>query len=149
MVNTFPLLSGYPVVTTIPILWGDEDAFAHVNNLAYLRWCETARIEYMYRVAMWTDRPPAGAGPIIAAVKCDYKIPLTYPDTIDVGTRVSSIGNSSFRMEQIVVSHRLQAIAAAVDSTIVMFDYQAARTVRVADKIRDAIDTLEGRVFAR
>lgn len=149
MENASPLLSGYPVVTTIPILWGDEDAFAHVNNLAYLRWCETARIEYMHRVAMWSERPPAGTGPIIASVKCDYKIPLIYPDTVDVGTRVSSIGNSSFRMEQIVVSHRLQAIAAAVDSTIVMFDYQAGRTVRVADEIRDAIDTLEGRVFAR
>jgi acyl-CoA thioester hydrolase len=139
------LLSGYPLITTIPILWGDEDAFAHVNNLAYLRWCETARVEYMRRVAFWTEKPPAGTGPIIASVKCDYKIPLTYPDTVDVGTRVSAIGNSSIRMEQIVVSHGLQAVAASVESVLVLLDYKAGRTVRVPERVRDAIAVLEGR----
>jgi len=142
------LLSGYPMVTSLPILWGDEDAFAHVNNLAYLRWCETARVEYMRRVAMWTERPPKGIGPILASVKCDYKKPLTYPDTVDVGTRVAGIGNSSIRMEQIVVSRNLNAIAAAVESTMVIFDYKAERAVRVPEKIREAIAALEGQAFA-
>jgi acyl-CoA thioester hydrolase len=152
--DAFPLLSGYPLITTIPVLWGDEDAFAHVNNLAYLRWCESARVEYMRRVSLWTDPPPAGTGPILAGVKCDYKMPLTYPDTIDVGTRVAAIGNSSIRMEQIVVSRRLQAVAAQavaafVESTVVLFDYQAARPVRVPDEMRDAIAGFEGRADTR
>lgn len=142
------LLSSYPIVTTIPILWGDEDAFAHVNNLAYLRWCESSRVEYMQRVALWTERPPAGMGPIMASVTCDYKIPLTYPDTIDVGTRVTAIGNSSIRMEQIVVSRRLGAIAAEIDSIIVVLDYAAGRAVRVPEHVRGAIAALEGRTFA-
>jgi len=140
-----PLLSNYPIITTIPVLWGDEDAFAHVNNLAYLRWCESARVEYMRRVAFWTEIPPTGTGPIMASVKCDYKAPLTYPDTVDVGTRVTAIGNSSIRIDQVVVSRRLQAVAAAVDSTVVMLDYSAGRPVRVPDAIRAAIGALEGR----
>ena len=138
-------LSGYPLVTTIPILWGDEDAFAHVNNLAYLRWCETARVEYMRRVALWSATPPSGIGPIMASVKCDYKAPLNYPDTIDVGTRVVAIGNSSVRMEQVVFSRALQKVAAEVESTVVMLDYQAGRPVRVTDEIRAAIAALEGK----
>jgi acyl-CoA thioester hydrolase len=133
------------MVTTIPILWGDEDAFAHVNNLAYLRWCETARVEYMRRVGLWSETPPTGIGPILANVKCDYKAPLNYPDTIDVGTRVVAIGNSSVRMEQIVVSRALARVAAEVESTVVMFDYQAGRPTRVSDAIRAAIAELEGR----
>lgn len=142
------LLSGYPIVTTIPILWGDEDAFAHVNNLAYLRWCESSRVEYMRRVALWSDVvPPAGTGPILANVKCDYKAPLTYPDTVDVGTRVASIGNSSVRMEQIVVSRALGIVAAMVESTVVMLDYMAGRPVRVSAEIRAAVEALEGRAF--
>ena len=28
------LLAGFPVVTEIAILWGDEDSFGHVNNVA-------------------------------------------------------------------------------------------------------------------
>lgn len=137
-------LSGYPIVTTIPILWGDEDSFAHVNNLAYLRWCETARVEYMQRVAFWSEMPSQGAGPILASVKCDYKAPLNYPDTIDVGTRVVAIGNSSVRMEQIVVSRALGRVAAEVDSTVVLLDYQVGRPVRVTEEIRAAIAKLEG-----
>jgi acyl-CoA thioester hydrolase len=142
------LLAAYPVITTIPILWGDEDAFAHVNNLAYLRWCETSRVEYMQRVHFWIDLPPNGTGPILASVKCDYKMPLTYPDTVDVGTRVASIGNSSVRMEQIVVSRKLQAVAAIVEATVVMLDYKAGRPVRVPDNIREAIAALESTVQA-
>jgi len=33
------LLEGFSVIVELPILWGDEDSFAHVNNVAYLRWC--------------------------------------------------------------------------------------------------------------
>ena len=138
------LLSGYPVVTSIPILWGDEDSFAHVNNVVYLRWCETSRVEYMRRIAIWPEPPPRGIGPIMAGVTCDYKLALTYPDTVDIGTRVASVGNSSIRLEQVVVSRRLQAVAAVVESTIVLLDYKNQRPVRVPDEVRAAIDALQG-----
>jgi acyl-CoA thioester hydrolase len=141
-------ISGYPLITTIPILWGDEDSFAHVNNLAYLRWCETARVEYMQRVAFWGEVPPKGTGPILANVKCDYKAPLNYPDTIDVGTRVVAIGNSSIRMEQVVFSRALQKVAAEVESTVVLLDCVAGRPVRVPEEIREAIAALEATVQA-
>ena len=35
----------WPIQTEIPIQWGDMDAFSHVNNVIYIRWFETARIE--------------------------------------------------------------------------------------------------------
>ncbi len=141
------LLSGYRLVTTIPILWGDEDAFGHVNNLSYLRWCESSRVEYLMRIAWWNVPPSNGAGPILASIRCDYKIPLTFPDTVDVGTRVAAIGNASVRMEHVVVSRKLASVAAAVDSTLVMYDYGSARPVRVPDAIREAIAAIEGRSF--
>lgn len=132
------------MITTVPILWGDEDSFAHVNNLVYLRWCESSRVEYMLRAALWKGGTPSGVGPILASVKCDYKIPLTYPDTIDVGTRVAALGNSSIRMEQTVVSRKHGAQAAWVESTIVVLDYAAGRPVRVPDAVREAIAALQG-----
>ena len=46
-------LAGFPVVVGIPLLWGDLDAFGHINNVVYFRWCETARVEYMVRVGLW------------------------------------------------------------------------------------------------
>ena len=34
----------YPVIIELPVAWGDMDAFAHVNNTAYFKYFESARI---------------------------------------------------------------------------------------------------------
>jgi acyl-CoA thioester hydrolase len=141
------LLTGYPVVSTIPVLWGDQDAFGHANNLAYLRWSENARIEYLLRVGMLPRLPPSGVAPILAMVKCDYKAPVQYPDTILAGARVTRIGNSSVQMEHLVVSRNQGRVVARVDSTLVLLDYSRNTPVTVPDEIREVIAKLEGRPF--
>ena len=40
------LLETFPVVSKIPVLWGDMDSFQHVNNVIYFRYFESARIQY-------------------------------------------------------------------------------------------------------
>jgi acyl-CoA thioester hydrolase len=138
-------LIDFPVVITIPLLWGDEDAFGHVNNLAYLRWCETARVEYLMRIGLWPSLPPTGIGPILASMSCNYKRALTFPDTTYVGARVTRIGNRSFQMQHRVVSKALATVAVEVDSTIVVFDYGRNKTVAVPESCRKAIEDLESK----
>lgn len=127
------------------MLWGDEDAFGHVNNVAYLRWCETARVEYLRRIGLFPDLPPQGVGPIIAAVTCHFRRPLKSPDTVTVGTRVTEICNSSFCMEHRIVSHAAAAVAAEAESRMVTVDYSSGRPVRVPEHIREAIARVERR----
>jgi acyl-CoA thioesterase FadM len=62
-----------------------------------------------------------------------------------VGTRVGAIGNSSMRMEHIVVSRNLGGVAAVVDSTLVWFDYGSRRPVTVPERIRQVIADLQGK----
>lgn len=137
------LLAEFPIVTEITVLWGDEDSFNHVNNVAYLRWCETARIEYLRGIGLFPEMPPQGLGPILASVTCHYRRPLKYPDTVAVGTRVTAVGNSSFRMEHRIVSRRLRAIVAEADSAMVTVDYSTGKSQRVPEKVRAAISQLE------
>jgi acyl-CoA thioester hydrolase len=132
----------------IPLLWGNQDAFGHINNVVYLRWCETARVEYLQRIGMWVPLPPRGVGPILASVKCDYKRPLNYPDTVWVGARVTRIGNSSIRMEHCIVSKALDTVAATADSTIVLLDYSTNKTVPVPAEMRRTISELERADFS-
>ena len=33
-------LKGYPLVLQQPVIWGDMDAFGHVNNTVYIGWLE-------------------------------------------------------------------------------------------------------------
>jgi acyl-CoA thioester hydrolase len=139
------LLGDFPVVICVPLQWGDEDAYGHVNNTIHLRWAETARVEYLMRIGAWQRSIATAAGPILASISCDYRFPLTFPDTVYVGARVTAIGNSSLKMAHAIVSANHQKIAAEVDSTIVLFDYPNNRTARIPEHVRDAIKALEGR----
>jgi len=130
------------------VQWGDQDAFGHVNNTVYLRWCESVRIEYLRRIGLWMI-DDEGIGPILASISCDYRRPLTYPDTVHAGVRVNKIGNSSFRMDHVVVSEAQKVVAAEVRSTIVVVDYKRNKSVPVPDNVRAAIEKIEGKVFER
>jgi acyl-CoA thioester hydrolase len=141
-------LSEFPLVIGIPVQWGDQDAFGHVNNTVYLRWCESVRIEYLRRIGLWLIGDD-GVGPILASISCDYRRALTYPDTVYVGVRVERIGNSSFRMDHVVVSEAQKVVAAEVRSTVVVVDYQRNKSVPVPEPVRAAIEKIEGRVFDR
>jgi acyl-CoA thioester hydrolase len=141
-------LSDFPVVKIIPVQWGDEDAFGHVNNTVYIRWCETARVEYLARIGLWMVAPD-GIGPILAGISCDYRRPLNYPDNVHIGARVTRIGNSSFRMEHRIVSEVLGVVAADAHSTVVVLDYKRNKSVRVPEPVRKAVEQLEGRHFER
>ena len=96
MKNTIKLK--WPVQTTIPIQWGEMDAFNHVNNVVYIRWCETARIELFRKI--WGDRginmkeilEGNGIGPILANFNVNYKIPISYPDNVIIQTK-RKVGN--------------------------------------------------------
>jgi acyl-CoA thioester hydrolase len=136
----------FAVTLELPILWSDEDSFAHVNNVAYLRWCEEGRIAYLRRIGLFPPVPPRGIGPILASVTCHYRAQLTYPDTIIVGTRVVRIGNSSIQMEQRILSGDGSKIAADAEATMVTIDYATGKAVRVPDEVREAIAGLEGLV---
>lgn len=142
-------LTGFPVVIRIPVIWGDLDSFDHVNNTTHLRWCETARVEYLIRIGLWPEMPPEGIGPILASITCDYRWPINYPDTVYIGARVTAIGNSSFKMEHVIVSEAQNAAVAEVKSTMVVLDYSRKKTVPVPDAVREAIAAQEGREFVR
>jgi acyl-CoA thioester hydrolase len=138
------LLAGYPAFCTLPIQWGEQDAFGHVNNIIYFRWFESARIAYGNRVGLSELFETKKIGPILAAVGCNYRRQLIFPDTVHVGARITKIGRTSFVMEHRVVSENLRAVAAEGDSTVVMFDYGAQRPIPVSPALRQAVEQLEG-----
>ena len=137
------------MLTEITVLWGDHDAFNHVNNLAYLRWCETARVQYFERIGLYPEMPLKGLGPILASQTCHYRRTLNYPDTVTIGTRITGIGNSSMRMSHAIVSRASGELAAESESVIVTVDYSTGKPVRVPDEIRRAVANIEGRDFSK
>lgn len=137
------LLEGYPVIVEFPIAWGEMDAFQHVNNVAYFRYFENARVAYSAKLELHTHREQTGIGPILGSASCIYKFPLTYPDTISVAAKIVSIAEDRFTMKHLVVSHRHQKVAAEGEGVIVMYDYHKGEKTLIPELIRQKIALLE------
>jgi acyl-CoA thioester hydrolase len=140
-------LAEYPIVITMPVQWGDQDAFQHVNNTVYFRWFETARILYGERIGLTELMKAENIGPILASITCHYRRPITYPDTVHVGARITRIGRTSLTMDHTLLSEAAGDVAAEGTSTLVVYDYTKARSHPVPDNLRKAIEELEGRTF--
>ena len=143
--ETSPLLADFPVVVTLPIQWGDQDAFGHVNNTVFLRWFETARIAYSERVGFDQLLKTIGVGPILAAIHCNYRRQVKYPDTIQIGARVTKLGRTSLIMQHHAVSLNQQTLVADGDSTIVSFNYRDQRPAALSPEMRAAMESLEAK----
>jgi acyl-CoA thioester hydrolase len=141
------LREGYAVWVTLPVQWGDQDAFGHVNNTVYFRWFESARIAYGTRIELSESGDRRKIAPILAAINCNYRRQLKYPDTVHVGARIIRIGRSSLTMEHRLISETWRAVVADGDSTLVAFDYSTQKSVPVPEAVRARIEQLEGKKF--
>ncbi len=129
----------------IPVAWGEMDAFQHVNNVAYYRYFESARIMYSEKLGLHMLKERTGIGPILGSASCKYKFPLTYPVTVSVGAKVTDMTEDRFTMMYLVVSHRHQKIAAESDGVIVMYDYNEGKKTAIPEELRNAILAFEKR----
>ena len=140
----------WPVVTKIPLLWGDMDSFNHVNNIIYAKWCETSRIRLFKKMPWWNFGftmedllKGDGIGPILASFNTNYRIPLTYPDTVHVHTRISRIGDTSFGIEDKILSDKNKKnVVFDANSVVVMINYKDGSKVHLSEDYRLSLEKL-------
>jgi acyl-CoA thioester hydrolase len=140
------LVAGYPVVIYQAVVWGEMDAYRHVNNVVYFRYFENVRLEYFRRLDWFAFEQEHGIGPILAATHARFRKPLTYPDTIAITARVESVGEDRFILKHRIVSQRLQAVATEGEGTVVSFHYGRNHKVALPEEIRRRIEALEATV---
>jgi len=77
----------------IPLRWGDMDAFGHVNNTLYLRYCEEARFLWL---AERNISVSPESYPVVVTIECSFLRPVFYPDTLRLDCTAAEPGRSSF-----------------------------------------------------
>ncbi|HEV3166524.1 MAG TPA: thioesterase family protein [Isosphaeraceae bacterium] len=142
MPATFDSLAAYPVVIEVPVQWGDQDLFGHVNNTVYFRWCESARIAYGLRIGLAATQHTVA--PIMASITCHFRRPVVFPDTVRVGARIVKIGRTSMTMEHVILSESQQAVVADGSAVLVSYNYETRQAIPVPEAVRAAIASLEG-----
>ena len=124
-------------VTSIPIRWGDMDAYGHVNNTVYFRFMEQARVEWIE--AMQVLVRPGGDGPVIINASCTFLKPMTYPGTVELRTYVGHAGRSSVpTYVEMLIDGELYAEGAA---KVVWMNTQTGKSAPIPEHVRNTFSS--------
>ena len=124
----------------VEVRFVDCDPLGHVNNAVYLSYLEQARFGLWRRLWEFSGQnamtAAGGAGLILARVECDYRLPATYGDTLDVRLGLAGIGRTSFTYDYEIVDAANARMIAQARTVVVLYDYTAGKPVVIDDARR-------------
>ncbi len=123
-------------------MWGDMDAFGHINNVIYMRYFETARVRYFETMPTFTNFSEP-AKPVLVSLSGEYKRPVVHPDTLSIFVGVKKLGNASMTMGCEMYSDK-GYLAFVGECTLVMVDLEKNRPVRVPEDMRTFVLSVDG-----
>ncbi|KAI1363474.1 thioesterase-like superfamily-domain-containing protein [Xylaria arbuscula] len=133
------------------VVWGEMDSFGHVNNANYIRYAESARVNWILHFAVqdpkhkeaWRDlMQPKRIGLIMKSITAEYKFPMTTPDTISAYHRLRTCPeetHTSLILDCIILSHRHRRIAARTFEDVAIYDYREAKKTVLPDFMLDVL----------
>lgn len=122
----------------LPIRWGDMDALGHLNNVAYFRYLETARMDWLRSIGCESDA--RGEGVVLVNAFFNYHRQLEYPGDVRLRMYVSDPGRSSFESWATLERGDVPGVVhAAGGGTIVWVDYAREKSLPLPPALRAAV----------
>lgn len=125
------------------VRYGDLDTNAHLNNVAYHQFFESARVAYMRELfpAIEPLGREGGFGMIFAETHVRFASPAFYEEELRVDVRPAELKRSSVRIAFQMVSVADGRLVAEGWGTLVGYDYEAGRAApfpeHVAERLRE------------
>ncbi|WP_179403591.1 acyl-CoA thioesterase [Burkholderia guangdongensis] len=124
---------------SMPIRWGDMDAFGHVNNTVYFRYMEQARISWFESMGLGGNKGD-GQGPVIVTASMEFLRQLAYPGDVIARISVSKPGRSSFDSGfELLRADEPGQLYARGSARVVWIDYALGKSVPLPDTLRERI----------
>ena len=123
--------ASYKIWTYDKLRYNDTDRQGHVNNAVFATFCETGRVAFLYDRSLSLGAP--GCNFVVARLAIDFRAELYFPGTVDIGTRVLSIGRSSFVVGQGVFKEDL--CVATAESVGVQMNDETRRSQPLAPEM--------------
>lgn len=92
----------FPFPIRQQVLWGEMDAFNHINNVIYFRYFETGRIVFFNEANLWDLLAENNIRIVVVKLDCNYVQEITYPAEIEIAVAIKKVGNSSLTVHHIV-----------------------------------------------
>lgn len=123
----------------IRVRWGDMDAFGHVNNGAFMRYLEDARILWMDAATSGWDHPDGG--PVVVNINLNFLRELHYPATIRVNGTVTAASEKRLVMEHTIVDCTDEkTVYADAKVTLLWLDFNTRRSVPLPQRVLNALE---------
>lgn len=134
--------SAYRAFRTITTRWMDNDVYGHVNNVVYYSWFDTAVNAYLIEQGVLDIHSGQTIG-LVIETQCNYFQGLAFPQTIDAGIRVATLGRSSVRYEVGLFAQGEPLCAAKGHFVHVYVDRETRRPVELPAALRTVLETLQ------
>jgi len=123
------------------VRFGDLDAMQHMNNVEYLRFFETARIDYL--MGILPEHNPGSRrqfGFIFAECHIAYRSPAHFGEEIRTFIWPTALERSSVRLEFAMRSESDGRLLAEGYGVLVGYDYAAGAAKPVPDELRQRLE---------
>ncbi|MFA7275496.1 MAG: tol-pal system-associated acyl-CoA thioesterase [Pseudobdellovibrionaceae bacterium] len=123
-------------ILPVRVYYEDTDAGGIVYHASYIRYCERGRTEYLRAIGFenTTLREKTGIIFVVKRLEAEYVAPAKLDDLLSAHTRVISLKNTSFIMEQKIL--RAERVIFSMNVVIVCVD-DLGKPVRMPEMLRD------------
>ncbi len=129
---------GFMLEYPIRLDWSEMDLFGHINNVAYFKYVQAARVNYLELAGINTADPENKLSFAVAASSCQFKKPLYFPGNIVVKTKTDWIKNTSLQLTHTLLNEAGEVAAEAID-VIVLFDYATQTKVIISEAVKQKL----------
>ncbi|KAA1243762.1 thioesterase family protein [Aquimarina sp. RZ0] len=128
--------SDFKLSLRLRIDWSEMDTYQHVNNVNFMKYMQSARVQFWEVSGLSNLYSEKKKGPMLVSTKCDFKHPLFFPGNVLIKTKVAFIKNSSFGL-----SHKLYndsgTLCGEGQDVAVCFDFNEDKTFLISDTLRE------------
>jgi acyl-CoA thioester hydrolase len=130
--------SAFRTFRPIQTRWMDNDVYGHVDNVVYYSYFDTAVNGYLIeRGAL--DIVQSSAVGLLVDTGCTFFESLAFPETLEAGLAITSLGRSSVRYAIGIFKSRGQLAAAQGHFVHVYVDRSTQRPVEIPAAARGAL----------
>jgi acyl-CoA thioester hydrolase len=131
--------NAYFYFSEVTTRWMDNDVYGHVNNVTYYSYFDTIANKYLIEQG-GLDIQNAELVGFVVASNCQYLAPIAYPEKIDLGFRVNTLGSKSVEYGiAIFKAGASQAIAHGC-FTHVFVNRASGKSAVIPESIRQALE---------
>jgi len=125
----------------IPTRWMDNDAYGHVNNTVHYSLFDTTVNAWLVEAGLLDILRGDRIG-LVVETGCRYARPISFPEVVEAGLRVGSLGRSSVRYEVGLFTGAAPDAAAEGFFVHVYVDRASRRPVALPSNWRTALERI-------